>query len=332
MGPQRGAADPAAGASWGVAVHLTHPQVPCWSFGPAQAQRLAEALPALQCRICPDRESFRAALQHARIALVWSFSQDEFALAPDLCLVATPAAGRDYFRVTPPPGVQVLYGRFHGEIMAETALGLLLGMSRGLLPAVTTYADRPWPRAELARQMRPLRGSHLVILGFGRIGQWIGRLAKPFGVRLTGIRRRVVPGEVPGYFAATDRVLPVRDLEAVLPQADHLLLVLPDEPATNDLLDGRRLALLPAHATLTNLGRGNAVNEAALVAALRGHRLAAACLDVCRTEPLGADSPLRDCPNLWLFPHAAAISPTYMDLFVDDFAAQFRAWQQNAES
>ena len=67
-------------------------------------------------------------------------------------------------------------------------------------------------------------------------------------------------------------------------------------------------------------------DEDALVEALRQGRLAGACLDVFREEPLPAASPLRHCPNLWRLPHASAISPDYLDLFVDDLAAQLRRW------
>lgn len=311
---------------WTVAVHLVHREVPAWTFADRQAERLTRALPRLRCRLCPDRGAFRAALADAHMALVWSFHQEEFALAPHLCLVATPAAGRDYFRVTPPDGVTLLYGRFHGAIMAETAVGMLLAMCRGLLPAVTNYRDDPWPRAALAARMRPLCGAHVVILGFGHIGTWIGRLLKPFGVRLTGVRRHPPEGSVPDFFAAADRVLPVSALDRVLPEADHLVVVLPSDPGTERLIDSRRLGLLPAHATLINLGRGHALDETALLQALRAGRLAGACLDVFRREPLPAGSPLRHCPNLWPFPHASAISPTYLDLFVDDLVLQLQAW------
>jgi phosphoglycerate dehydrogenase-like enzyme len=323
-------AEPSPSRPWSVAVHLTHPQVPAWCFGEAHAQRLQAALPGLTCRLCASRAEFRTALREAQVAFVWSFAQEEFAGAPALRLLATPAAGRDYFQVTPPPGVEVVYGRFHGEIMAETAVGMILAMARGLLPAVTTYRGDPWPRALLAPGLRPLRGAHVVILGFGHIGRCIGRLLKPFGVRISGIRRQPSPLDLADGFEARDRVLALADLDAVLPAADHLVLVLPGGAGTDALLSAARIGLLPPHATLINLGRGNALDEAALITALRAGRLAGACLDVFGTEPLPADSPLRSCPNLWLFPHVSAVSPTYLDLFVDDFVAQFQLRPQSS--
>ncbi|NLF16403.1 MAG: hydroxyacid dehydrogenase [Lentisphaerae bacterium] len=311
---------------WHTAVYLTHPQVPSWAFTAAHAERLQRALPRIRCRLCSDRAAFRAALPEAHLALVWAFHQADFDLAPNLCVVATPSAGRDYFRVTPPAGVGMLYGRFHGRIMAETAVGMILGMCRGLLPAATTFADDPWPRQPLGALMRPLRGAHVVILGMGHIGSAIATLVKAFGARVTGLRRSPRPDERPDGFGPADRVLPVSALDAVLPETDHLVMVLPADAGTAGILDARRLALLPPHATLCNLGRGQAVDEDALVEALRQGRLAGACLDVFREEPLPAASPLRHCPNLWRLPHASAISPDYLDLFVDDLAAQLRRW------
>ena len=102
-------------------------------------------------------------------------------------------------------------------------------------------------------------------------------------------------------------------------------LCLPGTEGTDRLIDRRRLALLPPTATLCNVGRGNALDEEALVAALRGNRLAGASLDVFREEPLPLPSPLRTCPNLWLMPHASAIAPDYLDLFVAELGERWQA-------
>lgn len=308
-----------------VAVHIRHPQVGCWNFHPAHAQHLQRLLPQLRVRICENELAFVNALPDSDCALVWTFKQEWFELAPNLRVLSTPAAGRDYFLVTPPPQVRLMYGAFHGEIIGETAVGMILAMTRGILPAATTFAEQPWPRTELSGILRPLRGSHVVILGLGNIGSWIGKLLKPFGTRISGMRRNL-SRPAPDWFDAKDRIFTENELDAILPQADHLVIAMPAAPDTSNMIDARRISLLQKHATICNVGRGNAIEEKPLYAALEARRIAGACLDVFQTEPLPANSILRRCTNLWRLPHAAAIAGNYLDLFVEDFARQWHDW------
>jgi phosphoglycerate dehydrogenase-like enzyme len=294
-----------------------------WDFQERHAAQLASAIPGLEVRVCRTEADFVAALPEAQIALVWRFRQEWVPHAYNLRLLVTPAAGRDYFDIDLPSCVTVAYGQFHGGIMGETVVGMLLAMCRGILPAADLQRDHLWPRGEVAPTMRRLRGSHVVILGFGHIGRHIGHLLKPFGVRLTGVRRRKTPP--PPFFGSGDRLATLAELDEVLPAADHLVLCLPGTPETDGILDRRRLGLLRPTATLCNVGRGNAIDEEALAEALRSGRLAGACLDVFRVEPLPADSPLRACPNVWLMPHASAIAPDYLDLFVDELAQRWHS-------
>ena len=108
----------------------------------------------------------------------------------------------------------------------------------------------------------------------------------------------------------TDGPFPVvDDVDAVLPTADVLVMILPTAPSTDRALDAGRLALLPRAAWLVNVGRGSTVDEDALADALRAGALAGAALDVTQTEPLPVDSPLWDLPNVLLTPHAAGGRP-----------------------
>ena len=306
-----------------IAVWLTHRSVPCWRLTPEQAARLERELPGVTVALCADEAAFLAALPTAEVAVVWRFDAAWLARAPHLRWLATPAAGRDYFQLPATAGVTVSYGHFHGELMAETVLGMMLAGTRGLLEAQRRQLHgEAWPRAALGERIRSLRGSHLVILGFGAIGQWVGRLAKPFGVRVTGVRRSAMLR--PEWFATGDQVVTPEQLDALLPGTEHLVLTLPGDTGTDHLLDDRRLRRLPSHAWVYNVGRGNALDEAALATALREGRLAGAALDVFQEEPLPAESPLRQVPNLLLMPHVAAVAPHYLDRFLDEFIADYR--------
>ena len=283
-----------------------------------QAERLAGLLPTWRVVNAHTEKEFLAVLPEATVVCVWRFLQEWFALAPKLRVVSTPAAGQDYFSVKWPKGVEYWNGGFHGALMAETAVGMLLGMTRGLFPAVTTYRRKAWPRRELDAMMRPLAGSRVTICGFGKIGRRIGELLKVFGARIFGVSAHEHPA--PKYFDKYDKCFIAKELDIILSKTDHLVMVLPRTPETDGLLDARRIALLPRHATVSNLGRGNAIDESALMEALSGGRLSGACLDVQAIEPIPAGSPLRRCPNLWLFPHSSALSPNYMDLYAAEVA------------
>lgn len=303
-----------------IAVWLNHPEVACWEFSPANLRTLQSLLPQAEISVCGEAETFKKALETAEIALVWTFKQEWFALAPRLRLLATPAAGKDYFTVAPPPQVELSYGSFHGEIIAETVIGYILACCRGILASERLKQNNPWPRKELGAEMRTLRGATVTILGFGAIGTWIGQYAKAFGARVIGVKR--AESVVPKYYGLDDKVVGLDKLDGILPETDHLVLALPGGEATENILDRRRLELLPRKAYIYNIGRGNAVDEAALAEALRAERLAGACLDVFRREPLAADSPLRGCGNALLMPHASAIAPQYLDLFCREVAAR----------
>lgn len=305
-----------------ISVYITHPVIPYWNFSSANTIHLQKALPDATIKVCASSEEFLEQLPHTQIACIWGFKQEWFSLAPQLEWIVTPAAGKDYFHISPPSGIDVDYCSFHGELMGETVVGMMLAHVRGIHDAVLLWENRVWSRESIWKHMKSLHGSHLVILGFGNIGRWIGRLAKPLGVRITGVKRN--PAGSPDYFDKNDSVITVGDLDSILPQADHLALALPGGNETTDIIDEKRIGLLPAHAVIYNVGRGNAISETALINALKNSRIEAAYLDVVKTEPLPSDSPLKDCPNLFIMPHASAISPNYLDLFIREFADKYR--------
>lgn len=307
-----------------IAVYLRHRTIAEFRFTQQNAERLAEQLRDSLVSVYEDETSFLNALPEAEIVLVWGFKQIWFERAKKLRIISTPAAGRDYFSVTPPPGVTMMYGAYHGAIMGETVAGMVLGVSRGLIQhaSAMTEDSHAWPQGAFTTAIRRVYGSHVVILGFGAIGHHVGRLLKPFGVRITGVRRRPAETERPDWFDATDRIVAAGELDCVLPCADHLVCVLPSGSDTTKLIHAERLSLLPRTAYLYNVGRGNVIDEAALAQALHRGELAGAVLDVFDEEPLSANSPLRGAPHAYLYPHVSAVSPEYMDLYVDELAGR----------
>lgn len=306
-------------------IFLVHPEVSWWNFTEAHRKRLQEAIPQAEVRVAHTADEFAKALPEAETVVVWSFSQEWMDKAVKLKFIVTPAAGRDYFTVNPPAGVRIEYSSFHGRLIGETVCAMILAENRGIAEGIDLQAQgMPWPKHELSVGMRLLSGSTAIILGFGHIGREIGRLLKAFGVQIIGVKRTAGPS--PDYFTASDRIVEVKRLHEVLPLADHLILALPGDTGTDNIIGKAELSLLKPHVALYNIGRGNALDERALVDALKEHRLRAAWLDVFREEPLKKESPLRSCPTCRIFPHSSAIAPQYLDFFLDEFIPKYRNW------
>jgi phosphoglycerate dehydrogenase-like enzyme len=225
--------------------------------------------------------------------------------APSLRWVHVHSAGADrpvYVRLRE-KGVQVTTSSgANAAVVAQSALAGLLALARHLPQLWEAQRQARWAPLIATGLPRDLEGQHAVLLGWGPIGQQIGRLLQAFGLRVTVVRQQDRPAG--DGFA----VVPFERMSAVLPGADWLLLACPLTERTRGLIDARTLALLPPHASLVNVARGEIVDQDALVAALRGGRLGGAFLDVFAHEPLPADSPLWHLPNVIATPHSAGFS------------------------
>jgi len=203
----------------------------------------------------------------------------------------------------------------HAVPLAEFALFGLLSFAKDVDVLAALGRTREW-RTRWPMQL--LRGSSLLVLGLGGIGREVARLGAAFGCRVTGVRRRA-DGPVPEGVAA---VAPLSALDELLPAADSLVVTLPGTTQTAGLLDARRLALLPPHAVVVNVGRGSVIDSAALAARLDAGALRGAVLDVADEEPLPAASPLWGRPNVIISPHTAALSvdedARIVELFIDN--------------
>lgn len=191
----------------------------------------------------------------------------------------------------------------NAEAVANPALAGLLALARGVPRWIAQRREHVWRRTPRDAQPPDLRGQRLLLVGAGPIAAHIGTVARAIGLEVAAVRRD--PSRLPHWASS---VHAPADLAALLPATDWLVIACPLTAATRRLIDARALALLPAGAHLVNVGRGEIVEEAALVEALRSGRMAGAYLDVFEQEPLPLDSPLWDLPNVLLSPHDAASS------------------------
>jgi phosphoglycerate dehydrogenase-like enzyme len=190
----------------------------------------------------------------------------------------------------------------NAPVVAQTALLGLLALARHWPTLQAAQRGRRWAPLIASGLPRDLQGQTAVLVGWGPVAQETGRLLQGLGLNLVVVRRSAQAAG-PGIRTVT------RDgLHEVLPGADWLLLACPLTAETRGSIGAAQLGLLPPHACVINVSRGEVIDEPALIEALRTRRIAGAYLDVFAAEPLPADSPLWDLPNVIVTPHSAGFS------------------------
>jgi len=201
-----------------------------------------------------------------------------------------------------PDGVWVTNsGDVSQRVLAGHAIALMLGVMRGFRRFEPLRARHDFARRTLRGYMVSPDGARMVILGMGRIGQDIARKAKAFDMEVICVTRASTPA-VPEI----DRVVSREKVDEVLPTADVVICAMPLDAGTLGLLNAERIALMKDTAIFVNISRGKVVDEAALARALAEGRIMGAGLDAFAKEPLPAESPLWDLPNVLMTPHVGA--------------------------
>jgi phosphoglycerate dehydrogenase-like enzyme len=198
-----------------------------------------------------------------------------------------------------------------GGLMSEYVFGYLLFHERRILERFQAQRERRWDSSVTGT----LRGKTIGLLGVGSIGTYIAATAKHFGMNVRGYTRSSEDcSAVDVYFHGDDLLDFANGL-------DYLVSVLPNTSETRRIVDADLLYTLPPHAIFVNVGRGSAVDEAALVRALEKDKIAGAVLDVFEQEPLPEAHPFWTTPNLWITFHTSAPSfpADITALFVENY-------------
>jgi phosphoglycerate dehydrogenase-like enzyme len=178
--------------------------------------------------------------------------------------------------------------------IAHTVLMYLLAMTRDTPRWYRTQAAREWDQ----RDIQDMEERTVGVLGMGPIGLEIARLCAGFGMRVIGMRR-TPHGDEPC------ETWPLERLHELLPLVDDLVLAIPLTEDTRGLIGADELAMMRQGAHLANIGRGELLDEPAMIASLQDGHLGAAALDVFAVEPLPQDSPLWAMPNVIVTPHSS---------------------------
>lgn len=269
--------------------------------GPLSAETLAEAARGCQL-VVADRAT-------AVPAAFFAAAEDVVAVlrgAVDVRTIDLEAASRHGVLVTnASPGFV--------DAVAELILGMLVDLARGITDATLSYRAGRMPEVRMGRQ---LAGSTVGILGYGSIGRRLAGLCRNLGMSVLVNDPYKTPEE-PGIEAV--------GFEDCLARADFVVCLVVANESTENLLDAAAFARMQPHACFVNVARGNLVDEAALLAALEGGRIAAAAMDVGRAPDQMPSPELAALPNVVATPHIGGLTPAAIESQALETVEQVRA-------
>jgi phosphoglycerate dehydrogenase-like enzyme len=273
-------------------------------------RRLRDEFPAVEFQTATTPEDLDDVLGEADALVGGSpLSAGQLAAARRLRWVQVTSAGVEAW-VTPELSAHRLvltnFSGTNAPNIADHVLALLLAFARGLKPLLERQRRHEWGEEE-PPTFEPA-GQTLGIVGLGEIGESLAHKAAGLGMRVLALARH--PHDPP---PGVERVLPSEELPELLGACDHVVLCLPLTDATEHIIGAAELGQMRRSAYLYNIGRGGLIDQEALIAALREGRLAGAGLDVTDPEPLPADSPLWDLPNVIITGHTAGATPLLWD-------------------
>ena len=247
-----------------------------------------------------DIDQFESSMASAEILLTWDFpTKDIQKVAPNLKWIHCIGAGVEHLLPMNWLPNDVVLTNNKGVHAAKAGEFGLMGvlMLHSHMPAVITNQRQKKYDSLYAS---PIAGKTVVVLGTGSLGGAIAEMISRLGVNVIGVNRsgRAVEG--------CSQVVTTDALDAVLPQADYLVIATPDTPQTRGLMNRSRLGLLKKSAGVMNIGREAVMDYGALCDKLEDGSLGGAILDVFDPEPVESDSRLWTTPNLIMTPHISA--------------------------
>lgn len=288
---------------------LRHP-FELWTAPPWLSSRLHQEFPTVEAVQRASYDGLEADLDDAEVVIAWSLRPEQVTAARKLRWVHSPAAAihQLLFPELVNSDIILTNGReVHGAVVAEHVLALIFALAKLLPQAMRLQQKHTWGQEAMWRahpRPRELAGATLGLVGLGSIGREVAKSAACLKMRVIAVREHTGKEIPEGVQQVFDR----EHLDDLLSQSDYVVLATPVTPNTIGLINAARLARMKPDACLINVGRGPLIDEAALIQALKEHRIGGAALDVFNKEPLHADSPLWDLENLLITPHTAGLT------------------------
>jgi phosphoglycerate dehydrogenase-like enzyme len=280
-----------------------------WRPQPVVAETLRKRWSQMKVVHLPDYDRLPEELPDTDIFVGYSLRAKQLKDAKKLKWIHSTAAGVAQLMYPELRGAGILVTNPSGVFsvpMAEHTMGLILALARNFPDSVRQQDRANWSQQELwdkPQHLSEVNGQVLLIVGYGSIGRELAKRAKAFEMRVWGVTRS---GKGDGN--NVEKIFLAASLHEALPEADYVVIAAPETAETKHLIGAAELAKMKRGARLINVGRGSLLDEKALICALETGALGGAAIDVAETEPLPADSPLWNAPNLFITPHTSALS------------------------
>lgn len=307
---------------------VVHSEFELWNAPQWFGERLSQEFPQVEVTQSDSYKGMEEKLRDAEVIFSSSLAPEQFALARNLRWIHAPSAAVHdlLFPELVKSEVKLTNSReVHGPVVAEHVMALIFALAKKIPQAVRLQQKCVWGKGEMWNQRirpREIAGATLGLMGVGSIGGRIAKLASALGMRVIAVREHVEKGRPEGVEA----VFSPAQIGEMLKQSDFVVLAAPLVSTTERVMNEDRLARMKSEAYLINVGRGAQVDEAALIAALRSHRIAGAALDVFEQEPLPPDSPLWGLEDLLITPHTAGLTEKLWDRHYELFATNLRRY------
>jgi phosphoglycerate dehydrogenase-like enzyme len=279
--------------------------VPLWF-----AERLRKEFAPLEVVRLASYEGVEEEIRDAEVVITWSLRPEQIEPARKLRWIHSPAAAVHQLLFPELVGRDIIItnGRdVHGPVVAEHVIAVILALAKKLPQASRFQHRRAWGQEELWNSRphpREVAGATLGLVGLGTIGRNAARHASGLGMRVIAVREHPEKARPEGV----EQVFATSQLDRLLAQSDYIVLAAPVTSATHHLIDAAGLATMKPEACLINVGRGQLVDEGALVQALCDSKIGGAALDVFVEEPLPSSSPLWGFENVLITPHTAGLT------------------------
>lgn len=277
------------------------------SLSQQKVDQIQQYIPDWNIVVGKETEIWKPYVKEAEIIAGWNRRIEQEVLSQDSNLrwIQSWSAGVNSFPLEQLKVREILLttaSGVHAYPISETIFAMMLGFTRNIHTYVRNQLKKQWDDTNLKLE---IHDKTIGIIGVGEIGLETAKIAKAFGMKVIGVRNS---GKQAKF---VDEMYKTEQLPTVLKQCDFVIVCLPLTKKTHHLFGKEQFKQMKSTAFFVNIGRGEIVDENALISALRNGKIAGAGLDVFEKEPLQEDSPLWDLENVIITPHTAGSTAQY---------------------